>query len=218
LARVTTQAAPDRLTRGLRSVSPRRLLAALAVALGLAVVALRVWLELVGPLPGDRDLRERLQPWLIPEPLRQGADFLATLAFPVVAVASVAAAAWIIDGTRGRRRALGVPLAASAVVVNSLLKLAWGPTPLHEELYGPPRNFPSGHVTYATALFGYLAYLAYERRHVRPAILAAAVAVFMGPARMMGSTHLLSDVIAGYLLGGAWLIGVVLWVTRRPAR
>jgi undecaprenyl-diphosphatase len=151
-----------------------------------------------------------------PVDLEQVAQFFSAVATPLVALVTVAAAAWVVGRRLGGRRAAGVLLAASAAAFNSLLKLLWGPTPLWDRITDAPgANFPSGHVTYATALFGYFAYLGLERRRPEVAVVSLLLVAGMGPSRILDGSHLPSDVVAGYLLGVAWLIGVILWVTRR---
>jgi undecaprenyl-diphosphatase len=213
---LTAAALPDRLRERIRDERSRRRLITLAIALGLAVVALRAWVSLVSPLPGDETTGRRLPSQEVPTPLNELAQFFATVATPLVALATVAAAVWLVQAAWGRRRATGVAIAAGAVVVNSALKVLWGPTPLQAELHpGAGGNYPSGHVTYATALFGYLAVLALERRQTRLAVVALALVLGMGPARIIDGSHVPSDVIGGYLLGAAWVIAVSLWTTRR---
>ena len=190
-------------------------LAAVALLLAAIVVAMRVWLQVVGPLPGDRAVAARFPSPRTPQGFDQIAGFFAAIGTGGVAVLTVLVATWFVRRRFGARRAIGVVLAAAAAAANTALKHAWGATPLWDRIRPEPAlNFPSGHVTYATALFGYLAYLAVERRRPDAAVVALLVILGMGPARVLAGVHLPSDVVAGYLIGFAWLIGVVLWVTR----
>lgn len=76
-------------------------------------------------------------------------------------------------------------------------------------------SFPSGHTATAIALYGALAVvaasLAPHTRIARPAAAATAtVAVVVGGSRVVLGLHHLSDVVAGFALGGASLVvGVV---------
>lgn len=75
-------------------------------------------------------------------------------------------------------------------------------------------SFPSGHTLNATVVLGLSAYLVMlGRRHLRSKLLvASAVAVFvlaMGLSRVWLGHHWLTDVMAGWLVGLAWLAAVV---------
>ena len=75
-------------------------------------------------------------------------------------------------------------------------------------------SFPSGHALNATVVLGLAAYLVMlGRRHLRSKLLvASAVVVFvvaMGLSRVWLGHHWLTDVMAGWLVGLAWLAAVV---------
>ena len=79
-------------------------------------------------------------------------------------------------------------------------------------------SFPSGHVTFAVAFFGILAYLVARYWRGRSRWIAVAVvltpAVLMGPARVSWGVHWPSDVLGGYLLA---LLGIqlLIWLNHR---
>ena len=81
--------------------------------------------------------------------------------------------------------------------------------------------FPSGTATIAAALYGFLTYLLTRElnsKRQRQALTAAAALLIATIAfsRLALSVHYLSDVVAGVLLGGLWVvIGVVLAEWRR---
>lgn len=86
-------------------------------------------------------------------------------------------------------------------------------------------SFPSGHTTGTVAVVGYLAY-ALARQSSDEAIRfeigfwAAIVIGLVGFSRVFLTVHYLTDVLAGFLLGGIWLmIGVAVseWRLHRPA-
>jgi undecaprenyl-diphosphatase len=79
-------------------------------------------------------------------------------------------------------------------------------------------RFPSGHATDAAAVYGMLAVLlvaVVPRRGAKVAVWAAAVVVvgLVGLSRIYVGGHWLTDVIAGFALGVAWL-RCLLTVTR----
>lgn len=71
-------------------------------------------------------------------------------------------------------------------------------------------SFPSGHVVASTVFYGALAVLLISRKHspVRPVyLLLIALVMIMSVAfsRLYLGAHYLSDVVAGFLVGVAWL-------------
>ncbi len=80
-------------------------------------------------------------------------------------------------------------------------------------------SFPSGHTVHYTVFFGFLAVLALVLLK-RPILRWGAVAVLgalvllVGPARVYLGAHWASDVLGGYLLGGAVLLAYVYFYLR----
>ena len=70
------------------------------------------------------------------------------------------------------------------------------------------KSFPSGHVFGTTVFFGFLAiYYRLNRKLLVPIlVLLFLVMLAVGFARMFEEVHWPSDVAAGYLLGGVWLL------------
>lgn len=186
------------------------------MAASLAVV-LRVWLEVVGPLPGERWALQQYPLW----PQRQGVVgevvlFFDLLGRPLFAAAGLAITVWLI-GRGGDRRAVVFVVAATAgVAVNAVLKVVSGRTPLwaeaHPEISG--LNYPSGHTVHVVVFAGALAVLAHRCGRRDLVALAVVPIVLAGPSRVLSGAHLISDVIAGYLIGAAWLALVVALVGR----
>jgi undecaprenyl-diphosphatase len=182
-----------------------------------AVLLLRLWLERVGPLPGERwslrftDWPPRPQPW------RDVITLFDLAGRPLLAIVAVGTATWLVARSMGPRAAAFVVVSSAAVAPNALLKLVLGPTPLWVEANGSGMaNYPSGHVVYAVGFVGALAVLARERGRGDLVVLALIAILVMGPTRVFGGAHLPSDVLAGYLLGAGWL--ALTTVLLRPAR
>jgi undecaprenyl-diphosphatase len=58
-------------------------------------------------------------------------------------------------------------------------------------------------------VFGIVAWFAWHHGRRDAALILGGLVVAMGPARVLASAHLPSDVLGGYLLGGAWLLVVL---------
>lgn len=75
-------------------------------------------------------------------------------------------------------------------------------------------SYPSGHTLHYTAFWGMAAYLAARATPRRPLrrLIAGAAAVLIalvGPSRIYLGHHWLTDVLGSYLLGSAWLVGLI---------
>lgn len=74
--------------------------------------------------------------------------------------------------------------------------------------------FPSGHVFGSTVFFGFIAFLAVHYQLKKNLLVAlmlvlGALLLFVGPARVFEQAHWPTDVAAGYLLGGLWLLVII---------
>ncbi len=75
-------------------------------------------------------------------------------------------------------------------------------------------SFPSGHALNAVVVGGIIAYLLFRhfgnrRTRIIIVVLAAAYALTMGASRVYLGHHWLTDVMTGWLLGGAWLAVII---------
>lgn len=75
-------------------------------------------------------------------------------------------------------------------------------------------SFPSGHVMFYTAYFGFLFFLVYRNmkhswRRTALMVLFGGLIVSVGPSRIFLGEHWASDVIGGYLLGSLGLVAAV---------
>jgi membrane-associated phospholipid phosphatase len=113
----------------------------------------------------------------------------------------------------------GLIIACLAVPLNALMKFAYGPTELWVSSGRGGTNFPSGHASFVTAVIGYFGLLCWRRGSAWRllTLLAAVLVVGVGPARVVGGEHLVSDVVGGYLLGGAMLVLAGVWLVQGGA-
>jgi undecaprenyl-diphosphatase len=138
---------------------------------------------------------------------------------PLVAVCALAAA-------RRRRPLLAIGFVASYVLARPIVALGWWIWDRHRpeiildgKLSPPLHSFPSGHVVLALSVYGILAYLwarasrSWVERALAVLLLVVLVSV-TGLARVRLGTHWPSDVIAGFVIGVAWL-AVVLRALQR---
>jgi undecaprenyl-diphosphatase len=180
----------------------------------LAFVALAwIVIQSSGAFPGDRALIS----WMRDPRPAQPYDFVAhvfdVLGKPSVACVTVAIVWALVYRLLGLRYAILVLAAASVIVLNTILKTILGPTPLELQTFGTAvdPNYPSGHVVYATSLCGILAWFALARGN-RPLLAAMLLVILgMGPFRIVAGEHWPSDVLAGYALGIAWTIVVLVF-------
>jgi len=129
----------------------------------------------------------------------------------VVAALVVIALLW---ARRGRAALLVLLAVACGSVFGAIAKvdLARQRPPIDNMLIALPAgfSFPSGHALAGVELYGVLAFLAVRELHSlwsKLLIVAAAVgvALLIGVSRVYLGVHWPSDVLASWLLGGAWL-------------
>ncbi|UTI63389.1 phosphatase PAP2 family protein [Paraconexibacter antarcticus] len=171
-----------------------------------------------GAFPGDAATRDEVREQALGPLVLAPAHALDWVGSPVAALVLtvlVAAWAWLALGWRYALLVAGV---LGANVVTLLLKGIVGRArPATDGLLDP--SFPSGHTTFAASVIGAAALIAVQQRHWRTAAAFGVVIAAMGPSRVLLGVHWASDVVAGYAIGAAWLLGVVLVGlprTRRP--
>jgi len=113
----------------------------------------------------------------------------------------------------------GVLGGAVLTSTNVIKKLVHYPRPTG--LYAVPSDysFPSGHSTFATAFFGFLAVLlSYNRARVWQMLAAIISGLFIVAvlfSRLYLCVHWLTDVIGGFLLGSSWVCLLTISYRRR---
>ncbi len=210
---------------------PVRPLRAVAVVLGLALAAAAAVTAAfagVGPAIADRTVLGEVID-ARSEPLTGVAVFVTNAGS--TAVMGVLAALIALVLFRARRPYDAIFVAATAAGASllfsglkRLLDRARPPQP--DRLVGVANeSLPSGHATMAVAVLGSLVVLAWAGRSTlaRVAMVAAAATWIgaVGLTRIYLGVHWFSDVVAGWLVGGAWLalcaVLTAAWRSRRQA-
>jgi membrane-associated phospholipid phosphatase len=130
----------------------------------------------------------------------------------LLAVTLAAALALIAKGRLAHAALMGAALAGGEVL-NLALKAAFErPRPSFQEPLATAAgySFPSGHAMVSLTVYGALAFViatSVKSRRARGAILASALALVLaiGFSRIYLGVHYVSDVLAAYAAGAAWL-------------
>ena len=121
---------------------------------------------------------------------------------------------------RGEWRPAATLVAAylgSVLLYTSLKYLVDRPRPpvAYSVLHDAGPSFPSGHATQTFAVYGALALILSRGRtpqtRVRLGAASVAISLLVGAAQIYLGAHWFTDVLAGYVLGGIWLFGVMMW-------
>jgi len=99
-----------------------------------------------------------------------------------------------------------------AVGINALLKLIFARPRPH--LFPPlivetDFSFPSGHVTAAVAVYGFIAFLLWQNRHRVWAVISALWIFMVALSRIYLGVHYPSDTLAAMAFTSLWLFGVL---------
>lgn len=208
---------------------PHRVIAAsvrelgLTLSAGLVVLAVAVWAFAAiadNMTDGETGYDQAVADWLharATDPLTEFFEAVTTLGNGIVLAGVSAIAAYLLLRHGHRRESLLMVLAfGGAEILSYALKLGFRRNrpyftdPLATE---STFSFPSGHSTVSLAVYGALAVVIV--RHVsRPARLPllAAAAVLVGAigfSRLYLGVHFLTDVLAGFAAGAAWLAACV---------
>ena len=184
----------------------------------LVTVAAAVFLELAGDVwlkegfAWDAPLMlaiHRLQtPWL--DELMKAITQIGNLG---VALVTVLATLWFWRHRRWGELVALLTSVLGAVSLNAVLKIVFArprpsvfPPLVTEHTY----SFPSGHTITAMALYGFLAIILWREHRRIWALLAGALIPLVGFSRIYLGVHYPSDVLGALMLGGLWLLIVVL--------
>jgi undecaprenyl-diphosphatase len=130
-------------------------------------------------------------------------------------------AACAIVAIRRRRPLLAITFVAAYVLARPIVGVGWllwdraRPRIILDGRTAPPlHSYPSGHVALAIAAYGLLAYLWIRAskswlERATAVLLTIAIVFITGFARLRLGVHWPSDVIAGWIIGTAWLAVVL---------
>jgi undecaprenyl-diphosphatase len=144
----------------------------------------------------------------------------------VLALVAGVTAAYLVWRGRGRDAALVAVAFAGAQLLTWILKGTFErPRPTFDDPIATAGwfSFPSGHALSSIAVYGTLAYLlagALRSRRARAAGLAgvALLVAAIGFSRLYLGVHYLTDVLAGYSAGLAWLLFAIALLRMRGTR
>jgi undecaprenyl-diphosphatase len=137
------------------------------------------------------------------------------------ALVSLIAAAVFAVKKNLRLSALWIGAWIGAIALDQVLKLliARPRPPLPHLVHVMNFSFPSGHALISMVVYGLGAYSlsvwSYTRAY-KPFFIVLWIILFtsIGFSRMYLEVHYFSDVIAGYAIGAAWLIGCIKWARK----
>jgi membrane-associated phospholipid phosphatase len=175
-----------------------------------------------GPLPGDLALSRLIQQpppnGLVGYLLARASDVVWLLS-PLAVLVALLVRQWLA--------AAFILLASfTGVLVGVVIKaLVARPRPTADlvRVYDSPESysFPSTTAFFAATFFGMVGYLAWQpRRRVGIVTLGILLLLSSGLSRVYVGTHWATDVLGGWLLGGAWLLVLIAlhrwWLVRGP--
>jgi len=148
---------------------------------------------------------------------------------PVYTALFAAITGWLLHRGRRRLAAFVVVTEVGGALLNEVVKTAVHrarPTVTDPLAHASGLSFPSGHAQSAVVSFSLLLLLFWHA--LTPAwrwattTAAAVMALGIGLSRIALSVHYVSDVLAGYALGAAWIVAMTAaftaWHHERPSR
>jgi len=135
--------------------------------------------------------------------------------FIAIATLSVSAILWI-SSKRWQILSFWLTIVGSTALALLCKNIFMRARPGDAVLIETSGSFPSGHATIAVAFYGFITYLILTQARSKTArwgiiFLSYTGIILIGFSRLYLGVHYLSDVLAGYLVGGLWLlIGILL--------
>ncbi|MBT7706287.1 phosphatase PAP2 family protein [archaeon] len=86
--------------------------------------------------------------------------------------------------------------------------------PLNSLIAETGYSLPSGHATMAVVFFGLIFYLFIKRKTLLSGVLTSLIILLIGFTRIYLRVHWLTDILAGYVLGGL-ILWIGIWVYRK---
>ncbi len=192
-----------------------------------AILALGAWLTVL--VRGDELLPGELSTtrWLsgldngVLLAVSEFLDFISENEVAPVLFAALLPLVWL---AWGRRALILFGISGSLTGITRIVELADRARPTadfrFEEIVKQSGIYPSGHVVYGVMVFGMIAYLAY--RNMKPGVIRnlliasmVAIAVLMGPSRVVELDHWPADVVGSFLLSIPFFL-VLIWLDRHP--
>lgn len=132
---------------------------------------------------------------------------------PALWIVSLGSGAYLIWRTRWADLLTEIVVIGGGKLVNILLKDLFNrPRPVWNGVFATESTpaFPSGHAMMSLLTYGFLVFLLWRAVHHRPARVAliggtAVLVGLIGFSRVYLGVHYPTDVIGGYVMGGAWL-------------
>ena len=137
----------------------------------------------------------------------------------VAGLVAIFAVFFWVKKEKGKVLSLAVSAVGSAGSVLLLKHLIDRPRPTHSVYLESLASFPSAHAALAVAFYGLLFYflingVADKTRQKIYAVFAILFILLIGLSRLYLGVHFLSDVVAGYLVGAAWMwLGI--WLEKK---
>ncbi len=166
------------------------------------------------------EVQEHQSPWL--DFLMRAISWFGSNVGAVLSIAVATATFWLAGERLEARFVLATTLSLPVIAGAKLLMNRNRPTAdLVRVVYEAQfHSFPSGHVTFYTVFFGFLAYLMYKMREW-PARLRIGLGLFFLSlvfsipfSRVYLGVHWGTDVLAGFFLGLVMLIGLMRWYNQ----
>jgi membrane-associated phospholipid phosphatase len=205
--------------------SQRTARAGLQLFVALALIALLLWgFAVLADEFSDQAWLARLDlsvlNWLQRHGSEQGENvfvFVSWLGAPILFAVDVAFAIVLAVRREWRSFTIWTIAILGGVALDEVLKLAFRrarPDVASEFISSHSWSFPSGHamnslVTYAMLAYLLRGYVAGARARIAIAMGAAVLVTAIGFSRLYLGVHYLSDVTAGYLAGGAWVLACI---------